>query len=344
MEKIDARKHSPQTQFEIRKQVIRLRQQKISNKLIAEGLGITERTASGIWQKFLTNGESAIRLGRRGRRKGEQRKLTAGQESAIKKMIVDKTPDQLKLPYALWTREAIQRLIKQEYKLEIPMRTISDYLKRWGFSFQKPAKQAYEQKPEAVQKWLDEEYPVIKERAKQEQAEIYWGDETGIQNNAYQAKGFAPKGKTPIVKLNVNKSRVNMISAISNQGQVRFMLYEDTMTTDRLIQFMSRLIKDAKRKVFLILDNLRTHHSKDVKQWLENNKDKIEVFYLPSYSPELNPDEYLNCDLKRRIHSGIPARTLKDLKKKTRSFMKTLQRRSYHVKNYFKHDRVTYAA
>jgi transposase len=344
MEKIDARRHSPKTQFEIRKQVIRLRKQAISNKLIAEGLGITERTASRIWQRYLAEGESAIKLGRRGRRKGEQRKLTAEQESEIKKVIIDKTPDQLKLPYALWTREAIQRLIKQQYKLNIPIRTITDYLKRWGFTFQKPAKQAYEQRPEAVQKWLDEEYPAIKERAKHEKAEIYWGDETGIQNDAYQAKGFAPKGKTPIIKLNVNKSRVNMISAISNRGLVRFMLYEDTMTAERLIQFMFRLIKDANRKVYLILDNLRTHHSKNVKQWLEKNKDKIEVFYLPSYSPELNPDEYLNGDLKRRVHSGIPARTLKDLKKKTRSFMKTLQRRSYHVKNYFKHDRVSYAA
>jgi len=344
MEKKDARKHSPKTQYEIRKQVIRLRKQSISNKQVAEGLGITERTASGIWQKFLKEGESAIKLGRRGRRKGAQRKLTAEQEFEIKKAIIDKTPDQLKLPYALWTREAIQRLIKQQYRMDIPMRTITDYLKRWGFSFQKPAKQAYEQKPEAVQKWLAEEYPAIKERAKQEKAEIYWGDETGIQNDAYQAKGFAPKGKTPVVKLNVNKSRVNMISAISNQGQVRFMLYEDTMTFNRLIQFMSRLIKDSKRKVYLILDNLRTHHSKDVKQWLEKNKDKIEVFYLPSYSPELNPDEYLNGDLKRRVHSGLPARTLKDLKKKTRSFMKTLQRRPYHVINYFKHDRVAYAA
>lgn len=344
MEKTDARRHNPKTQFEIRKQVIRFRKQGISNKQVAEGLGITERTSSGIWQKFLKEGESAIKLGRRGRQRGEQRKLTAEQESAIKKAITDKYPDQLKLPYALWTREAIKRLIKQQYKLDIPLRTVTDYLRRWGFSFQKPAKQAYEQKPEAVQKWLDEEYPVIKTQAKQENAEIYWGDETGIQNDAYQARGFALKGKTPVVKLNVNKSRVNMISAISNQGQVRFMLYEDTMTTERLIQFMSRLIKDSKRKVYLILDNLRTHHSKDVMQWLENNKEKIAVFYLPSYSPELNPDEYLNCDLKGRVHSGLPARTLKDLKRKTRSFMKTLQHRSQHVKNYFKHPKIAYAA
>jgi transposase len=344
MEKIDARKHSPKTQFEIRKQVVRLRKQGIANKTIAEGLGITERTASGIWQKFLREGESAIKLGRRGRRKGEQRKLTDEQESQIKKAITDKTPDQLKLSYALWNREAIQLLMKQQLKLDVPVRTITDYLKRWGFSFQKPAKQAYEQKPEAVQKWLDEDYPVIKEQAKQDKAEIYWGDETGIQNDAYQAKGFAPIGKTPVVKLNVNKSRVNMISAISNQGQVRFMLYEETMSSELLIQFMSRLIKDANRKVYLILDNLRTHHSKVVNQWLEKNKDKIAVFYLPSYSPELNPDEYLNGNLKREVHSGLPARTLKELKSKTRSFMKTLQRRSYHVKNYFKHPRIAYAA
>jgi transposase len=344
MEKIDSRTHSPETQYEIRKQVIRLRQQGVSNKQISEGLGIAKRTASTIWQKYLKEGESAIKLGQRGRRKGEKRKLTVKQESEIKKAITDKTPDQLKLAYALWTRDAVQQLIKQFYAIDVPLRTITDYLKRWGFSCQKPAKKAYEQKPEAVQKWLNDEYPAIKERAKQEKADIYWGDETGIQNDAYQAKGFAPKGKTPVVKLNVNKSRVNMISAISNLGKVRFMLYEDTMTSERLIQFMTRLIKDVKRKVFLILDNLRTHHSKKVQQWLGRNKDKIELFYLPSYSPELNPDEYLNGDLKRRVHSGLPARTLKDLKKKTRSFMKTLQRRSYHVKNYFKHERIAYAA
>ena len=344
MEKVDARTLTPETQYETRKQVIRLRKKGFSNKDVAEGLGISSSHASTIWQNYKKNGDKSIKLGRRGRRPGEKRSLTAEQEKEIKQALVDKTPDQLKLPFALWTRDAVRLLVKQKFSLEMPIRTVGEYLKRWGFTAQKPIKKAYEQKPEAVQKWLEEEYPAIQAKAKQENAEIYWGDETGIQNDAYLVKGFAPKGNTPVINLNVNKSRINMVSAISNQGQVRFMLYEDTMTAERLIQFMTRLVKDANRKVFLILDNLRVHHSNKVKNWLEKNKKKIEVFYLPTYSPELNPDEYLNGDLKRRVHSGILARSVNDLKNKTRSFMKTLQKRPQHVKNYFKHPKVSYAA
>ena len=192
--------------------------------------------------------------------------------------------------------------------------------------------------------WLEDEYPAIAARAKQEKAEIHWGDETGVNSEAYNAKGYAPKGKTPIIRLNAKKSSINMISSITNQGKVRFMLYRETMTAKVLIKFLSRLIKDSDRKIFLILDNLRVHHSKAVRSWLEANKEKIELFFLPPYAPETNPDENLNGDLKQRIRSGLPARSEKDLTKKTRSFMKTLQRRPQHVMNYFKHPRIAYAA
>ena len=200
------------------------------------------------------------------------------------------------------------------------------------------------QNPKAVSQWREEVYPEIKARATKENAVIHWSDETGIQNDAYNARGFTPKGKTPVVRLTAKRSKVNMISSITNQGKVRFMLYRETMTSQVLIRFLSRLIKDSDRKVFLVLDNLRVHHSKWVKAWLEKHKEQIELFFLPSYSPELNPDEYLNGDLKQRIRSGIPARTEEDLTKKTRSFMKTLQRRPKHVSKYFKHPKIAYAA
>jgi len=135
-----------------------------------------------------------------------------------------------------------------------------------------------------------------------------------------------------------------MISAITNQGTVRFMPSREKMASPLLIKFMSRLIKDNERKVFLILDNLRVHHGKKVSEWLDANKEKIAVFYLPSYSPELNPDEYLNGNLKNKIRSGIPAQSESDIVSKTRSFMKTLQRRPQHVKKYFHHPAVAYAA
>jgi transposase len=344
MNTTDARKLNQETQHELRKQVIRLREKGHDNATIAEIVGLCPSHISTIWQKYKRGGWEAIKPGVRGRRHGEQRELSADQEAAIQKLLVDKTPDQLKLAFALWTREAVRLAIKQVANQDLPLRTISDYLKRWGFTPQKPTKRAYEQNPKAVEQWHETTYPLIQARAKQEKAEIHWGDETGIQNDAYNAKGFAPKGKTPIVRINATKSRVNMISSITNQGKVRFMLYKETMTSQVLIKFMSRLAKDSPRKVFLILDNLRVHHSKKVKEWLEENKERIEVFYLPSYSPEINPDEYLNGDLKHCIRSGLPARTEIQLTKKTRSFMRKLQNRPHHVQNYFKHPKIAYAA
>lgn len=344
MENTDARKHSPETQHQIRKQIIRLRGKGYSNRAVADGVGISESHASTIWQRYKKEGNKAIKLGKRGRRTGDQRTLSYDQETQIQKALIDKTPDQMKLPFALWTRDAVKLLIQQWYSIEMPIRTVGEYLKRWSFTPQKPIKHAYEQSSQAVKKWLDKDYPVIASRAKQEKAEIHWGDETGIQTGANRVRGFAPKGQTPVVRIVAKKSHISMLSAITNQGKVRFMMYRDAMNSALLVKFMIRLIKDADRKVFLILDNLRAHHSKNVKQWLEENKEKIEVFHLPSYSPELNPDEYLNGNLKNNVHSGNPVRTQKDLEKKTRSFMRTLIKRPANVRSYFKHPKVDYAA
>jgi transposase len=175
------------------------------------------------------------------------------------------------------------------------------------------------------------DYPLIAFRAKEEKAEIHWGDETGIQTGTNRVRGFAPKGEEPVINLVARKSHVSMISSTTNQGKVRFMMYQDAMNSELLIKFMTRLTKDAGRKVFLILDNLRVHHIKSVKQWLEEHQEQIEVFYLPSYLPELNPDEYLNSNLKTKVHSGTPIRNRNDLEIKTRSFMRTIVKRPIHV-------------
>ena len=210
------------------------------------------------------------------------------------------------MPFALWTRIAVQQLIRKLWGIEVPIRTIGDYLNRWDFTPQKPLKRAYEQNPKAVKKWLEDEYPAIQQKAKKEDAEIQWGDETGLCNDSYHGGSYSPRGKTPAIRLSAKCKRVNLISSITNQGKVRFMIYNTPMNADTFINFMKRLIKDTDRKIFLILDNLKVHHSDKARDWLLEHTDQIEVFFLPSYSPELNPDEYLNCDLKEGVHSGIP--------------------------------------
>ena len=344
MEIIDARKHNQQTQYELRKQLVRLRKQGMNNNAAAKLVGISATHASTIWQKYQRGGLQAIKPGTRGRQPGTQRTLSLEQEKSLQQLLVDETPRQFKLPFALWTRDAVRMVIKQRYSLDVPVRTISDYLHRWGFTPQKPTKRAYEQDPERLNHWLETDYLEIRAQAKKEKGEIHWGDETGINSDGYNVKGFAPKGQTPVIRLTTKRNKINMISSITNQGKVRFMLYSETMKAKVLIKFMARLVKDSPRKVFLILDNLRVHHSKVVQKWLEENEDKIRVFFLPPYSPEVNPDEYLNGDLKQRIRSGVPAKTKSDLTKKTRSFMKMLQCRPEHVMNYFKHPKIAYAA
>ena len=339
-EKIDTRKLPRDVIEEKRRQSQRLRKRGMTRKEIGDIVGVHADTV-GRWLKL---SQKQLKVNRGGRKLGESRHLAADHENKIRKMITDKTPDQLKMPYALWTRKAVMELIEQEAGIKMPIRTVGEYLKRWGFAPQKPAKRAYEQNSKAVQRWLDEDYPEIKASAKGENAEIYWGDETGMRSNSQHGRGYAPKGKTPIVQLNANRTSTNMISAITNQGKVRFRVFDGTMNADILIDFCARLIKSAGRKVYLVLDNLRVHHAKIFRAWLAKHGGEIEVFYLPSYSPELNPDEYLNCDLKAGVHGGKAARTKDQLKKKVRSHMRMLQKKPGRVATYFKHEKICYAA
>lgn len=344
MEKIDARKLPASAIEEKRRQAVQLRKKGLTRAEIGEIVGVHADTVGRWLKSYRDRGAQSLKLNPRGRREGSGRRLDGNQERKIKQLLVDKTPDQLKMPYALWTRESVRILIKERAGIDLPIRTVGHYLKRWGMTPQKPVKRAYEQQPAQVQRWLDETYPEIHAKAKAEDAEIYWGDETGLRNDCQHERGYAPRGHTPVIQLNAKRDSINMISAITNQGKVRFMLFQGGMNTDLLIDFMRRLIKDANRKVILILDNLRVHHAKKVKKWLTGKEEQIEVFYLPAYSPELNPDEYLNCDLKAGVHSGAPARSREQLKKKARSHMKMLQRRPERVKKYFQHKKIRYAA
>lgn len=344
MNKVDARKLSSEIQQHNRKQAIRMFENGHDRQDIAHSLDVHYGTVCRWIRAYQQQGESGIQLGKRGRRSGEDRLLSPAQEAKLQAIICEKCPDQLKLPFALWSRPAIQSLIWELWSIRIATRTLSTYLARWGFTPQKPAKQAYEQCNKAVQEWLDNTYPFIKTRARLHHAEIFWGDETGVRNQCQHGRGFAPKGDTPVVKTSAKRLSVNMISAITNQGKVRFMIYQETMTAKVLIRFFKRLITPSRKKVFLILDNLRVHHAHLVRSWLEKHKQEIEVFYLPSYSPELNPDEYLNCDLKQGIRASSPARTVDELKSKVSGHMKMLQKKPERVKKYFKHPHIAYAA
>lgn len=311
---------------------------------VARQAELSVPTVMAAHRAYLAGGWAAVKVKPRGRKPGDGSQLTPAQEAALRQLICDKTPDQLKLGFALWNRQAVAQLVRDQYGIALPIRTVGDYLKRWGFTPQKPIKKAYEQRPAEVRQWLDEQYPQIVLRAKAEHAEIHWGDETGLRSDDVRGRGYAPKGQTPVIRVNARREGLSLISTVTNQGKVRWKIFEGAMHADLLIDFLKRLVKDSDRKAFLILDNLKVHHARKVKTWLAGQTENIQVFYLPSYSPELNPDECLNADLKDGVTRRAPARSKAQLKQAAIGHLRKLQKSPQRVRNYFKHKPVRYAA
>ncbi len=328
--------------YTIKKQVVRIKQLGKSGAEIEELTGVNKYAVSRIWTAFVKGGSTAIKPKKPGRKKGVNLLLTPSQEREIRRAIVDKAPDQLKMSGTLWTRQKISDYVKRVHGVKLSLQCVSNYMNRWGLTCQRPTKRAYSQDDVRVKSFMEKEYPAIAKRAKAENAQIWWGDEVGVCNTENYERGYAPKGHPPVLKVESKRERSNMISAINNQGSVRFKVYDDTMTQQTLIDFMRRMITDATRKIFFILDNLRVHHGKKVAKWLSRHKEEIEVFFLPPYSPELNPVEYLNHALKLDIHSGEHPRTKKDIKHKIHSFMRRLQHAKYNVRAFFLHKKLAY--
>ncbi len=318
------------------RQVVRAFKRGVNRRQIARDLGLSYSSVRMIVNRFKQDGLHGINSGRRGRPAGSCRTLTAEQEEQIQRLICDKRPEQLKLDFALWTRAAVMLLIERECGIRLAVRSVGEYLKRWGFTPQKPIRRAYEKSPVAVQKWLDETYPEIQQRAKEEDAEIHWGDETAVVNTDVRGRGYAPKGDTPVAYVvGGTRQKLSMISTVTNQGKTSWMIIDGNFNHLRLIEFFEALIKQAGRKVFLVLDNLGVHHCKPVKEWLAAHVKQIEVFYLPSYSPELNPDERLNGDLKQAIETRVPCRTKDKLRKAATEHMTAIEKNPERIKSFF---------
>src|SRR4051795_5855658 len=311
---------------------------------IAAILGIREETVSRWCVKYEQGGAAALPGDRTGRPVGAGRLLSSQQEQAIQGLIDTRTPQDLGIPQALWTRQAVRELIRQQTGQSLPIRTVGEYLTRWGYTPQKPVRKAYKQDPEEVREWLEKKYPGIEKRAAEEDAEIHWGDETGVRSTCQHGRGYARPQDTPEMKVPGSRFSVNMISTVTNQGKVRWMIYTGEMNAALFIVFLTRLIAGASKKVFLVVDHLSVHEATAVDQWLADKTDRIEVFYLPKYAPERNPNEYLNCDVKANIKTdGLP-KDREELRGKLRRFMQRLAKLPARVASYFQHRCIAYAA
>jgi transposase len=343
--KEDGRKLSKEQQIQARRRAMVLTGKNWRDQDVATAVGVNERTVRQWKQHRREHGAKSLLSDERGRAVGEGRTLSPGQERQVRKLIADKMPDQLRLPFALWTRKAVAQLLEVRFGIRLPVRTMGEYLRRWGFTPQKPIKKAYEQNPGKVKRWLKEEYPAIAAQAKAQGAEIYWGDQTGVNNQPNAPRGYAPKGQTPTVSQRSKRFGLSVMSAVSNRGSARWMVYKGALNAALLIKFMERLVRQMEgRKVYLILDNLRVHHSAPVKAWLEEHREKIAVHHLPSYSPELNPDERLNRSLKSKLGQLPAAKDERNLHRQTLAQLRSCHRQPVLIQAFFTSSTTSYAA
>ena len=331
-------------QEDLRKKAVRAVQSGMTQAAVAKLFGVSRYSVIKWLAAYRRGGEEALAVHRRGRRKGQGAALTGREAKQVIQWIQGRCPEQLKLPFVLWTREAVQELILQRLGKHLALTTVGKYLRIWGFTPQKPVRRAYEKSPAALQRWLTEIYPAIQARAKAEGAEIYWGDEMGLRSDHQTGTSYSPRGKTPVIPGTGQRFSTNMISAVTNRGHMCFMVFGESFRVKVFLDFLRRLRKQAKRKVFVIVDGHPVHRAKRVQAWQAKHAEEIEIFYLPSYSPELNPDEMLNNDVKSnalgRRRPANKAEMVADL----RRYLRSTQKRPYIIRSYFQEEHVRYAA
>jgi transposase len=344
MRHVDMRKLPAAAQEERRRQVIGLRQAGMTYAAIAGQVGLSRTGVFNICQRFAAEGAEGLVGKPRGRKPDEQRLLDAAQEAEVQDLVCRHTPDEVGLPFALWSRAAVRALITRHCGVELAVRTVGKYLARWGFTAQKPTRRAYEQDPVAVRRWLRRDYPEIVARAKRARGIVVWGDETGLRSDDVRGRSYAPRGRTPVVRVCHRRAGLSLITAVTNRGKLRWMIVDGAVNAPTFIRFLERLIREARCKVLLILDRLKVHRARLVQDWLAAHSAEIEVHYLPAYSPDLNPDEGVHADLKQAVSRKAPARSKQQLKRAAIGHMRSLSKRPKRIRPIFRHPQFRYAA
>lgn len=310
---------------------------------VAELFGVSQQTLS-VWMKeYREFGEASLVYERRGCKAGNG-KLTAEQGSALAELMVEKLPDQLGLSYFLWTRGAVVELIEKQHGVQVTEQCAGEYLRKWDMTPQKPIRRAWQQNPTVVQEWMEVRFPRIKADAKRRGAMILWLDEMGIRSDDQVGRTYGLRGKTPVVPVSGQRFGCNMLSAVSNGGAMYFKVFTESFTTPVLLDFMNRLERQLKRPMVLICDGHPVHRAKAVKIWFEQNNGRITQEFLPPYSPELNPDEFLNQDVKTNAVRRRRPKTQQELLWSIRGYLQSTQRYPSIVRNYFLAPSVQYAS
>lgn len=335
----DGRKLSPKTLEEFRTRAVQRVQEGESPEIVIKTLGFSRACIYNWLARYRAGGWHALKTGSR---TGRPKKLGGKQIAWIYKTVVDKDPLQMKFNFALWTRSMVAIVIKRKYGIKLSESSVGRLLRQLGLSCQKPLYRAYQQNPEAVEQWKENVFPEIKKKAKRVGATIYFQDESGIRSDFHSGKTWAVKGQTPVIDATGARFGLNMVGAISTRGQLRFMVVKGSVTSEKICDFLEKLMHNAEKPVYLIWDGHPTHRSKKVKEYIASFDGKLKVFVLPSYSPELNPIEQAWNNVKGH---GIGRKKIfgpDQLKAAVLGQLRKLQKLPAVVKSFFRHPDCAY--
>ncbi len=338
----DARSLPAAAQEDLRRKTVTAVLHGMTHAEAARVFGVARPTVTRWLSAYRQEGAKTLRAKRRGR--PPQSRLAPHAAALVVRLILGRCPDQLRLPFALWTREAVQQLLADKVGLHVSVWTVGRYLQRWGLTPQKPRRRAFEQDPAAVRHWLAAEYPAIRRAAQAAGAEIHWGDEMGLRSDHQTGTSYGRKGQTPVIPGTGQRFRCNVISTITNRGRLAFMVFRSRFTTPVFLRFLRRLLRHVRRPVFLIVDQHPVHVAQAVTRWVAHRPERLRLFFLPGYSPDLNPDEFLNNDVKSNALGRRRPREAPELVRTVRSYLWSTQRQPAIVRSYFQAPSVQYAA
>jgi transposase len=341
MQNQDGRKLDHKTLTELRKRAVSRVQAGESPEVVVAAMGFCRACIYNWLAKYRQGGWDALRAGKRG---GRKPKLDGKALRWIYKTVTMKNPLQLKFPFALWTRGMVAELIWERFGVRLSETSVGRLLNQLGLSAQKPIWRAYQQDPARVRQWMDKEYPLIRRMAQRARAEIFFGDEAGVRSDFHAGTTWAPKGQTPVIQTDGRRFKLNMISAISPRGHLRFMVVEGKLTAENFINFLRRLIHGSKKPIFLVLDGHRVHRSSRVRHFVESLEGRLRLFFLPPYSPELNPDEQVWNDLKNQGVGKMALSGLFHLKQAVMGHLRFLQKTPHLIRSFFQTPTTAYAS
>jgi transposase len=339
MKKTDGRSLGPQVMEEIRKRAVERVQAGESPEAVIRTLGFVRACIYNWLARYRAGGWDALRTGKG---PGRPRKLNGSQIKWVYFLVCNGDPRQLKLPFALWTRGLVAKVIKDKFGIKLSESSAGRLLKQLGLSNQKPLYRAYQQNPKAIAQWKEEIFPEIKKEAKKFGATIYFEDESGIRSDFHSGKTWAPIGETPVIKSTGARFSLNMIAAVSTLGHMRFMVVKGTVNAERICDFLQRLMYNAENPIFLIWDGHPTHRARMVKECVRSFDGKLKIFFLPSYSPELNPAEQVWNNVKEQSVGRNPVFGPDQLKSAVMGSLRKLQKLPRLIQKFFEHPECIY--